>query len=402
MKVGWGMLRSRLIAVLALIALIIQLSTVAASSSIGPGVDPSKGTLISVAEDGTGYWHTNHIRIEFNVDFQATCTFYSGYGAMSSHFSPPYGVVRFYLEHNNETLAERTFTIYGDEAFSTHQLFTVNLTPGAYTLGIQLLPRDANHFIGRLILLGYDANADPSVTYYYHVFAEGWVQGEYDIAWFAACSDSSEPPSQANAKFIIRDVKIADNKVNVTFILENFRPNSEVEIYYADLYGMTAGGMQLVEYYFVTKVQIGNDGKYSGYVLLDKVSEEDWLEARGYDIYGNYVVVRSERFNVTLKPGDWLSIATQIFRALFSYMHLAFSVVVSLIPYAGVFYMLTFLGVVFKCIHQMSILPLFDFFYRQYVILVNIAQLMIKIAEKVYEASRTLIDWLIKLIDMIL
>ncbi|MEM4004471.1 MAG: hypothetical protein QXM43_02415 [Desulfurococcaceae archaeon] len=317
-----------------------------------------------------------------------------------SYFSPPYGVVRFYLQRDNEILAERTFTIYGEEEFTTRQLFTVNVTKGTYTLGIQLLPRDTDGFIGKLVLLGYGADADPSVTYYYHIFAEGWVRGEYDIAWFAACGYSSEPPPQANAKFIVRDVMIADNKVNVSFTLENFKPNSEVEIYYANLYGMTAGGMQLVEYYFVTKVQVDESGNYSGYVLLDKVSEEDWLEARGYDLYSNYVVVQSARFNVTLKLGDWLSVATQIFRALFSYMYLAFSVIMSLIPYAVVFYMLAFLGVVFKCMHQMSILPLFDFFYRQYVMLVNLAQLIIKIAEKIYEAGRTLVDWLIKLIDI--
>ncbi|MEL9999960.1 MAG: hypothetical protein QXY82_01360 [Desulfurococcaceae archaeon] len=393
------------LALMILLFLLLQTVRVCANA-IGPGIDLSSGTLISVAEDGTGYWHTDHIRIEFSVDFQALCTFYSGYGAMPSPSSPPYGVVKFYLQRDNEIVAERTFTIYGMEYFATRQLFTVNVTPGTYTLGIQLLPRDADSFIGRLELLGYGADTDPSVTYYYHIFAEGWVQGEYDIAWQAICgyysSQPQPPPSQAKAEFIVRDVRIADNKVNVSFTLENFKPNSEVEIYYADLYGMTAGGMQLVEYYFITKVQVNEDGNYSGYVLLDKVSEEDWLEARGYDLYSNYVIVQSTRFNVTLKPGDWLSVAMQIFRALFSYMYLAFSVVVSLIPYAGLFYMLAFLGVVFKCMHQMSVLPLFDFFYRQYVILVNLAQLIIKIAEKIYEAGRTLVDWLIKLVDMII
>ncbi|MEM1832597.1 MAG: hypothetical protein QXJ97_13835, partial [Desulfurococcaceae archaeon] len=227
----------------------------------------------------------------------------------------------------------------------------------------------------------YPKDSDPSVSYYYDSNFNMWVDLSRDIAFYAVSDENNTytPPSFTYSVFI-------DEKVCFRIEAFNFKPNSDLTVRFSS----------------DVVVRTDQNGRFSGVVCFNTAHPGDYLLIAGYDTLGNLVVLRTSELNITFASPSWLDTVASIFNALVSYVHLAFSVVVSLIPYAGVFYMLAFLGVVFKCMQQMSILPLFDFFYRQYVILVNLAQLMIKIAEKVYEASRTLIDWLIKLIDMIL
>lgn len=383
----------------------ITASLIVQAQTIGPGVDPSRGTFIKVAEDGTGYWHTNHIRIMFNSNMTGLCSFYSAFATISNYQAPAYGAVRFYLEENGNVVNERIFIVHGDIEFSTVHLFDVYVQQGDYVLGIQLLPRGTAGFIGSMILLGYSHNTDPSVTEYYHIFADSWIQGEYDVGFYAVCgsggSDSPPTPISRTPALRILSIKTAGNKVNVTIEVSGFRPNSDVHIYYADLWGAIQGA-ELVDRYKVATITVDSNGSYVGSIYLDAVSEEDWLEAHGYDVNGNFVVVRGVRFNTTLKPGDWVSVAVQVFQALFSYLYLAYTIVINLIPYAGLLYLITLINVFFKCMNEMSLLPLFEYFYKQYQMLSVLAELMITIAEKVYHAGKTIIDWIIEIIDVIL
>lgn len=70
-------------------------------------------------------------------------------------------------------------------------------------------------------------------------------------------------------------MRVVENKMNSLFSFLIFKLNSDVKIYHADLYGMTAGSLPLVEYYYVTKVGTDWNREYYGYLLLDEVSEKN-------------------------------------------------------------------------------------------------------------------------------
>lgn len=363
---------------------------------IGPGINSNTFTTISSKQYAAEYY-TDRVQVEFNITQSYMCRFYSGFGVIAVSDLLPEGAIRFYLWSidRRSVIADTSYRIYGPEGFKQVYLFTANLTPGAYILGIEIV--SYGEFHGAIQLALFPDSADPSITRYYSLDDYTLKNLNYDIGWQAVCYTEDELVPEP--RLVIKEVVPYGDKALVSFELFDFKPNTPVDIIYAS--AVYVEGEQTARRANITRVYTNNTGYYSGTIILNYVEKGDWLEAWGYDRSGTYIIVRSTEFEVTIKS-SWLDVAFRIFNALFSYMHLAFSVVISLIPYASVFYMLSFIGVVIKCMNEVSILPLFDYFYRQYQILVNLSQLIIKIAEKLYEGTKTLIEWIIKIVDVIL
>ena len=109
----------------------------------------------------------------------------------------------------------------------------------------------------------------------------------------------------------------------------------------------------------------------------------------------------SQIFNETLVPPGWLDIIYTYLTAIISAIQFVYAVVSGVIPYIGVFYFLALLGAFFSCIKEVSLSPLYDFFYKQYTALISFVNLAIKIAEKIYQAGKTIVEWLVRIATFI-
>ncbi|MCD6196615.1 MAG: hypothetical protein J7J82_07520 [Staphylothermus sp.] len=352
------------------------------TSQIGPGIDTSKGSALYFGPQTYDMYPLGDIYIEFNAPVNATYTFYIGWGTVEQHAK---GYIQFELtDNNNNYIKDITITFSDGVEFHTEELFSVYLAKGTYKLWIKPSFED-----GSLMLWGYDASTDPSVSYYNHP-QYGWTQLE-DLAWYALYSTSGGGGSGGapttpcpRAVYDPESIWSDDKYVYVKITIWNWKNGTTITVYRYDEILDTYTDKQefTVEYVgkqtIIAKFSRINGGEESG----------DYIYISGYDLNGNFYSTRLEPFNVTVTPKGWLDIVMEWFQALYSYAGLAFATVKAIIPYAGVFYFLALLGSFIQCIKDVSIQPLFDFFYKQYSMLMGLASLTIKIAEKVYNGIK--------------
>ncbi len=383
--------------ILLLVFLLISLSTMisyADTSQIGPGVDTQRNGAEWYYFGPLSYdmYPFGNIYIEFQAPVNATYTFYIGWGTVEEHAS---GYIQFEItDSNNNYIKDTTITFSDGVEFHTEQLFSVYLTKGTYRLWIK------PHFSdGSLMLLGYDSSTDPSSSYYNHP-QYGWIQLR-DLAWYALYSNdnggSSSNPVQTPSPRAVYDpssIWSDDKYVYVKITIWNWKNGTTITIARYDEILDTYTDTQefAVEYVgkqtIIAKFKRINGGEFGG----------DYIYISGYDLNGNSYSMRLEPFNITVTPKSWLDQVKEWFEELYSYAGLAFVTVKSIIPYAGIFYFLALIGSFIQCLKETSIQPLFDFFYKQYSMLLGLANLAIKIAEKVYQGFKIIAQAIITII----
>ncbi len=363
------------------------------TTQIGPGVDTQRSDAQWYYFGPMTYdmYPLGDIYIEFHVPANGTYTFYIGWGTVEQHAS---GYIQFELtDNNNNYIKDTTITFSDGVEFHTEQLFSVYLTKGTYRLWIK------PHFNGSLMLLSYDPSTDPSNSYYNHP-QNGWIQLR-DLAWYALYDNSAGSGStgttsipEPRAVYNPNDIWSDSNYVYVKITIWNWKNGTTITIYrYDEILDTYTDKQQFIvqntgKQTIIAKFKRINGGEYSG----------DYIYIQGYDLNGNYYSMRLERFNVTVAPKGWLDELKEWFQALYSYAGLAFATVKAIVPYAGIFYMLALTGVLFQCIKELSITPLFDFFYKQYTMLVSLANFAIKIAQIIYNGFKALAQAIISII----
>lgn len=388
-----------------LVLLLISLSTMisyADTSQIGPGVDTQRSGAEWYYFGPMTYdmYPFGDIYIEFQAPANATYTFYIGWGTVEQHAK---GYIQFELtDANDNYIKDVTITFSDGVAFHTEQLFTVYLTKGTYKLWIKPSFED-----GSLMLLSYDSSTDPSTSYYKHP-QNGWIQLR-DLAWYAlySSSSSSSPGSSSSSSTQVPSPKAvydpndiwSDNEyVYVKITIWNWKNGTTITIArYDQILGTYTDQQEFKventgKQTIIAKFKRINGGQYGG----------DYILVTGYDLNGNYYSTRLEPFNVTVTPKGWLEEIKEWFKALYSYAGLAFVTVKAIVPYAGIFYLLALVGAMFQCMKELSIQPLFDFFYKQYSMLVGLANIAIKIAEKVYSGLKMIAQAIISLISSLI
>lgn len=373
--------------ILSLLMLCISLSSCISSSyQIGPGVDTSRGQQISFGPMPYNAYPFGDIYIEFYAPANATYTFYIAWGTVEDYGQ---GYIQFELTDINDTYIKDVVITFSEGVyFHTEQLFTVVLSEGTYKLWIKPEFND-----GTLMLWGYDNDEDSSTTYYMHP-DYGWIE-IVDIAWYAVYS-TEHSPSPGQPRAVITDIWHEQENVYVEIVIWNWRNGTEVTVARYDEIDDVIRDTQT----FIVQ----NVSEQTIIASFHEVKEGDYIVISGYDVNNNFYMLRLERFNKTIAPMPKTLIDTILewFNTIYSFSHLVFAVVVSVLPYAGTFYLLALLGAFFECLRRLSINPFFDFFYRQYSILVAIASLALKIAEKAYQATKTIVDIFIKILQFLL
>ena len=369
----------RLYSTLLLLLLAIGSSDIVFSAEYGSGIDPNNPDFIK-------YLTNEHLAIVFNLT-SGSYDFYLMIGAYTDN--PDASASTLYIE-----LREGGLDGFVVEQISVNlSSFTVvkifsNITLSSNTYALVITPQGFNsdlfYYIG-----AYRSNTYPGDSYVYY---DNWYLLDKDIAYSIQPSGGYEYPSVS-----ILSVSVLSDHVEIKVELNNWKPYSNVTLYPVLIYSTIDKALD-----DPTIVQVDDNG-YAIAVVKTTLSYSDAvIKAIGYDADGNSIVVySSQQIGVDFKPGSPLDQIFAWFNALYVYAGLIFATVQAVIPYAGVFYMLALVGSIFTCIKEMSITPLFDFFYKQYTALMSLASLSLKIAEKIYEGSKTIIDWLIRIIDVI-
>ncbi len=381
-------MRSYLVLLLLLPLILSGIIVAGSTSQIGPGIDTSRSDAEWYQFGPLTYdmYPLGDIYIEFNAPVNATYTFYIGWGTVEQHAK---GYIQFELtDTGNNYIKDVTVTFMDGVEFHTEELFTLYLTAGTYRLWIKPSFED-----GSLQLLSYDSGSDPSVSWYNHP-QYGWIQLR-DLAWYALySSESGSTPTTPQPGAYYSDIWNDADYVYVKITIWNWKNGSTITVMrydeildtYTDTQEFTV--QNISRQVLIARFKRVNGGPYSG----------DYIYIQGYDLNGNYYAMRLQRFNITMAPKGWLDEIKEWFNALYSYAGLAFATVSAIIPYAGVFYMLALAGSFFQCIKEMSISPLFEFFYKQYSMLVSLANFAIKIAEVVYKGFKALAQAIITII----
>lgn len=381
---------------LLLLLLFISVLNIVYGETIGPGVDPldPSSNFVYIGNGVYSVYPKGDLYIEFQLPYTGNYDFFLGWGI----YENPTGGLLFQLKDlNGNIIAQKYVSLEGqDIEFHTDYLFTVNLAAGTYRLWIRLVRTSEASFSGTLKLLGYPVDKDASTTYYYDPLMKTWVTFDYDIGWYAYYY-SEGGGEYKKPVFIINSIQFTD-KVYLSIELGNFKPNSAITIGYVDT---SRGTAQAPYREYVTTVNVDSYGNWSGVISVGSVKAGDYLIAIGYDQYDNYVEIMSQIFNETLVPPGWLDIVYTYLTAIVSAIRFVYAVVSGVIPYIGVFYFLALLGAFFTCIKEVSLSPLYDFFYKQYTALISFVNLAIKIAEKIYQAGKTIVEWLVRIATFI-
>ncbi len=378
-----------------LLALLFTLSFTAIiyadTSQIGPGIDTGKGSALYFGPQTYDMYPFGNIYIEFQAPENGTYTFYAGWGTVEEHAS---GYVQFELTNNNDDYVKDVVITFSDGVtFHTEELFTVYLTSGTYRLWIKPSFED-----GSLMLWGYDASTDPSVSYYNHP-QYGWMQIE-DLAWFALYSTSGGASTipMPKATYDPNSIWADDKYVYVKITIWNWKNGTTITIArydeildtYTDQQEYTVENISVQT--IIAKFSRINGGEVSG----------DYIYISGYDLNGNFYSTRLEPFNITVAPKGWIDQVREWFDALYSYASNIVQVVITILPWSGALWAVAFMGSIIKCVQETSLNPLFDFLYKNYQLLTGLASLTLKIVEKTVDVFKFLGDVIIKAITFLI
>ena len=281
-------------------------------------------------------------------------------------------------------MAEKVIEITGFVQLHSEYLFSVYLEADwTYRLWVIVSGVDQTVEIGKVYngtgeerfskLIVHKLNAQPEYQ---------WQESEYNIRWYATYNEQSPESGIPVPSAILISTTVSD-KIYFVVEFKDWLPNSDVDIYLVH-YG---------ERKHITTITVDSNGYAKETIVVDHdIPIGDVLYAEGYDKAGNLIQVKIFEANETLVTTSWVDQALQWFNALYHYAGLIFTTVVAVIPYAGVFYGLALIGAFMQCLKELSISPLYDFFYKQYSALIGLANLTIKIAEKVYQGIKAVFE----------
>jgi len=371
------------------VIILLSLASMVFSGSIGPGIDTSTGEQVWFGVQAYAHYPPGELYIEFTTPEPGNYTFYIGWGTVDQGS----GWIRFRLtDINNNYIKDVTIPVTEQVTFHTEKLFSVVLQGNTtYRLWI-----DMEYLECTLMLWAYDKNSDPSVVYYNHP-QYGWVEFA-DLAWYAVYTTTEYPPTQPIQEPIasLKDRYVDKDGIHLVIELMNWKPNSTVSIYIQRLGYST--------YDEIAEAVVDNYGYGLKEIVLDYINEGDKLLATGYDQNGNYYSTYIIKFNESLIPPaspGWWDTVLGWFNTLYTYAGLIYSAVLSALPYAAAFWCLGLAGAVIKSVEECSLAPLFDYLYKNYQLLTSLASLAIKVAEKAYQATNTIINIFSKIVGVI-
>ncbi|WFO75580.1 hypothetical protein J4526_01450 [Desulfurococcaceae archaeon MEX13E-LK6-19] len=372
------MRKSIVLASLILLLILQYHIVVEAGSTIGPGINTSESWT---APNDINVWTVEAVFTTSSDQYG----YYNFYIALKNDYDSKdhWVYVELIDDSTGSTIASNNITVPGGTGLTSYLVLeNVSITANTvYRLRIVL-----DKMIGIML---YTEDKDPSI----HLFINGVQHDEYELAFLGVPVDIVAPSPEAI--LLSHTETINDDGVIVRLELElkNWKPSSEVEIHLEESW-----------YSDMAIVTVDENGSWNGTIIfrVKMIEEGTKIYVRGYDQNGVYHRIEIIVYNETLVPPTWLDLVRQYVQAIISYASLIFTVVVAVIPYAGSLWVLALLSSIIACIKEWSIKPLFDFFYKNYTALISLANLLLKVAEKLYQGAKFLIDILTRIAETII